>query len=1035
MVTTVDHTILAQLARFITYVLVNDSACVTNIIVPANTSIQQLLIVKTGLSAISFAKNDILYLLSIEEANLNHIPPTLGNLKNLSYIKINHTPLQQLDVSHFCHLPRLHVIDLCHNKIHLITGQQYPKCGPLLVEIWLANNRLKNLNLNVFVPFSNLEAFTVSNNMIETISGAFKNTQISEVSLSNNLISKLDLCEWSPMPYVTNLFMEHNKLTNVPKCLGRMPNLLVINLEHNQLQNVSIDELRELKQLELLRLSWNPIVSFAMHEHSLPPSLKELDIRHISLQFLNISPKVAQAVMIQTLFLVSIAVMHCSAFQFRCQQITKNYTCTITNYNPKLEGAFLFNHVPNQTDIIDFKNLIQATVGSMIFSNIPRSVGTISFSGSSTVRAMVVPRNISFTEIIATEPTMVRMRFERNCTLAKLFVMQSSMTAIPPTLINLPNLSFFKLSSSPIEQIYLDQFCNLSQLTALNFRYNLITTVTFRNGSATARCVTVLDKLLLSNNKIRSVNMTVFASMQELRIIDFEDNLIETVEGRFTNSKIASLILANNNLLTIDLCQWNTMPLINSFSLHKNSLQLLPKCLGRMPRVKFINFNHNKLTQITMDAFAMLKEIRSENCQNAIRPIVVGKEMVGETCASDLLGTRRKQRLYIILFKYYPLMIICFKPLPILGYKMVCKTAIKHHCFIDHLNPRMTKLSSLRANLPADVAFVQFRHLETSTIDHTIFNYLDHSVESVRIVDSRALLKLIVPANFTIKQLTVEKTHLAWIHFQANHAITGVWITWSYLYQIPPSLRNLKSLNYIQLKNSLVQHLNLDLLEWCSKLDSLDLTHNNIHTITTTLNDEQRRSLSLLNLSHNQLRIINLEVLSPLGWFKDVNLAHNKIELLVGRFASDYLSTLTLAHNRLKTLNFCQWKPMPSLQSISLASNELSHVPNCMNRLSGLSIICFSNNKLTSVSMDVFGEMHNLTDLDLTANRISLIKFREERYPKRLERLIFKSNKIECNNLGDLPFCPLDIEFEKSQNQSSWERTNVRFLKQLIVIT
>uniref|UniRef100_A0A182W7U5 Uncharacterized protein n=1 Tax=Anopheles minimus TaxID=112268 RepID=A0A182W7U5_9DIPT len=572
--TTVDHTILAQLAPFITYVRVNDSVCVTNVIVPGNTTIGQLFITKTRLSAISFEKNEILYLLSIEKAHLTHIPPTLTNLKNLSCIKINHTPLQQLDVSHFCHLLHLQIVDLNHNQIYFISGQQNTDCGPLLVEIWLTNNRLKKINPNVFVPFSRLESFTLSNNMIQTISGGLKNARISDLLLSHNVLSQLDLCEWTPIPNLTNLYIENNQLTNVPKCLERMSNLQVINLEHNQLQTVSIDVFRELKQLQYIRLSWNPIVWLEIHEHALPPSLRKVDVRY-------------------------------------------------------MEGAFLFNHVPEQTDIIDFKNLILAVVDGTIFSNIPPMVSTLSFSGSSAVRVIAVPKNISFTEIIATEPSLVRMRFEKNCTLLRLLVMQSSMATIPPTLVNLPNLTFVKLSSSFIEQINLEQFCNMPKLTSVNFRYNVITTISFRNSSATSRCGSALDKLILGNNKIRVVNMTVFASLRELRIIDFEDNLIEIVEGRFTNTKVASLILSNNNLLAIDLCQWDTMPLINSISFYKNSLQQIPKCLGRLPSLKFINFNQNKLTRITIEAFAMLKELRSLFfTNNAIRTIVTGRRPV-----------------------------------------------------------------------------------------------------------------------------------------------------------------------------------------------------------------------------------------------------------------------------------------------------------------------------------------------------------------------------------------------------------------------
>uniref|UniRef100_A0A182SUM9 Uncharacterized protein n=1 Tax=Anopheles maculatus TaxID=74869 RepID=A0A182SUM9_9DIPT len=103
--------------------------------------------------------------------------------------------------------------------------------------------------------------------------------------------------------------------------------------------------------------------------------------------------------------------------------------------------------------------------------------------------------------------------------------------------------------------------------------------------------------------------MAVFAGLRELEILDLDDNLIETIAGQFNNTNIKVVILTRNKLLTIDLCRWSTMPGMVSLSFNENSLQRVPKCLGRLPKVKYINFNHNQLTAIAIEAFAMLKEL------------------------------------------------------------------------------------------------------------------------------------------------------------------------------------------------------------------------------------------------------------------------------------------------------------------------------------------------------------------------------------------------------------------------------------------
>lgn len=242
---------------------------------------------------------------------------------------------------------------------------------------------------------------------------------------------------------------------------------------------------------------------------------------------------------------------------------------------------------------------------------------------SSSMRTLIVPNATSIKELIIEEPTLSRLHFLPNGTISKLYILRSSLTTIPLTLKNLPKLSVLKISQSPIEQIAFESLCNLSKLIGLNLKNNLIASLTFQASSPTSQCYASLKRASLRSNKLKHVNMTVFAAMRALEIIDLEYNQIEVVVGRLSNPKITTVILSNNNLFTINLCEWNTMPLINSFSLAVNSLSQIPQCLGRMRRVQFLNFNHNKLTRITIDSFVMLTELRSLYfSNNAIRTIV-----------------------------------------------------------------------------------------------------------------------------------------------------------------------------------------------------------------------------------------------------------------------------------------------------------------------------------------------------------------------------------------------------------------------------
>ncbi|XP_035916392.1 lumican-like [Anopheles stephensi] len=301
MAKTVDHTIFSNLEPKIKTVLITDSAAVSNVILPRNITVEHLYVVKTGLEAMRFEQNDVLSVLYVEKAPLSHVPPTLVNLRNLTYLKINHTPLEQLHLELFCSLRALMTVDLNHNKIHYLTGplQRSHECGPKLAMLMLGNNRLTTLHPHVFVPFGLLTSIKLSENMIETIAGGFKNTLVGQLALSDNMLLTFDLCDCVPMPNITFFEMDGNKLTHVPKCLERMPNVEVIILESNQLSAVSIAEFKGLQRLQHIRLAWNAIVSFTVHEHSLPPGLVGIDVRYNRLEHPNISQAVAQRVRIR----------------------------------------------------------------------------------------------------------------------------------------------------------------------------------------------------------------------------------------------------------------------------------------------------------------------------------------------------------------------------------------------------------------------------------------------------------------------------------------------------------------------------------------------------------------------------------------------------------------------------------------------------------------------------------------------------------------------------------------------------------------
>uniref|UniRef100_A0A182QZR0 Uncharacterized protein n=1 Tax=Anopheles farauti TaxID=69004 RepID=A0A182QZR0_9DIPT len=333
-------------------------------------------------------------------------------------------------------------------------------------------------------------------------------------------------------------------------------------------------------------------------------------------------------------------------------------------------------------------------------------------------------------------------------------------------------------------------------------------------------------------------------------------------------------------------------------------------------------------------------------------------------------------------------------------------------CTIDQLNPSTSNLTFLR-QLSSGAWLIKLTNLEASTLDQRLLKYIVKPVERMEIIDARTLQRILLPASFTIERLIIIKTSLSRIQIQENETIVSLIIMSSNLWKLPPSFRNLRNVTFIKIQLSYIQYLNLDLLQWCQRLEALDLKYNKIRTVTSSLGGPGRRKLSALFLSHNQLKMLNLEVLPPLGWFSLLDLSHNVLEGLVGRFVSEELSSLLLPNNHLTALDFCQWQPIPSLTSMSFESNNLTRTPNCMHHFPSLTYVSFAGNKITTLHVDVFATLHNLTLLDYSSNQISLIVFRQQQHPPRLAELILKDNQIDCKHLQPVvPFCTLDIDFQ-----------------------
>ncbi|XP_043086079.1 podocan isoform X1 [Puntigrus tetrazona] len=269
----------------------------------------------------------------IAEVTVEHLS-RLQQLETLN-LQNNRLTTQGLDDEGFNILERLSYLYLANNKLtaaprHLppslvsadFAANQltkiYPNTfgeKPALKSVYLHNNKLTDAGLpeNMFNGSDNLEILIMSsnflryvpkglptalyrlhlkNNKLEKIpAGAFDNLfHLRELYLQNNFLSNdgMDNETFSNLNSLEYLDLSNNNLTTVP--LGLPRNLILLHLEKNSIQSITINALTSTRNLEYLLLHNNRLRSRSIHPAAFQ-GLKRLHTVHMYNNLLERVPR------------------------------------------------------------------------------------------------------------------------------------------------------------------------------------------------------------------------------------------------------------------------------------------------------------------------------------------------------------------------------------------------------------------------------------------------------------------------------------------------------------------------------------------------------------------------------------------------------------------------------------------------------------------------------------------------------------------------------------------------------------------------
>ncbi|XP_040152002.1 leucine-rich repeat-containing protein let-4-like [Anopheles arabiensis] len=266
-----------------------ERSSVKKVVMPSAATISRLKLEKTYLSDITLeVGNEWLSFLTITDSRLKSVPGTIVHLVALEMLEISKSSIETVNLNLFSKLTQLRHLNLCDNKIlflHLsdAAGGNFAQ----LSDLFLSGNLLTTIDLSGFSNMKVLETLDLHSNRIRRVQGAMVSKNLKFLDLSENRIETLDCCEWN-ITSLNRFKLSSNELVTLPSCLPlTMPNVNYLIFQRNALTDgdswYSLFTLEGLLQLDI---SYNRLTKAVFDIVS--QSLLVLDLQNNNIKVLSV---------------------------------------------------------------------------------------------------------------------------------------------------------------------------------------------------------------------------------------------------------------------------------------------------------------------------------------------------------------------------------------------------------------------------------------------------------------------------------------------------------------------------------------------------------------------------------------------------------------------------------------------------------------------------------------------------------------------------------------------------------------------------
>ncbi|CAH1114704.1 unnamed protein product [Psylliodes chrysocephalus] len=866
----------------------------------------------------------------------------IGLERSLWELEISHCDLTIVPNRAIRYLQKLRRLDLSGNDINRISPEDWRGIERSLEVLILAENEINHVPTDSFSGLPNLETIDLSGNNLRNIDpSVFRDGmgRLAHLIFADNQLSSIPYQALQPLRLLKTLDLSYNRINKMEPSsepgvninLNYQLSLDTFKLDFNQITILEPMSFQYFNVLNKTYLDGNPIIT--LEENAFRQAkIKELYLRGCGLSEVN--PRAFEGLesFLEILDLSGNNISLLPEAVFNRFQI--------------LRTILLSDNVLHKINPLEDFNGFQFTLYNMDLSgNEKLQISLQDLRRLRNLRTLTISR--------LNQPTLSPDNFvEYGVDLEELNINFGNLQTIKSNAFqHVHGLKYLDLSENSIGTIENNAFVDIDHsLTRLKLSHGLSSSFSMLPTDA-IKVLTNLEKLDLSNNKIKTMPETSFHFLRELKKLELQDNMIESIhKGTFQgdiHKDLEEIYLSFNYIKTIGQHTFVYLPKLEQLHLDDNRIESLDRrAFMNLENIKRLNLKGNKISSVSYEAFQNLPELEDlDMSYNQLKSF--------DFTVFDQVGT-------LSIFK---------------------------------VNMSHNTLRDLFVNIPANFeanAGIGSIHSNIKILDLSFNNISSISKQFFRPVEL-SMTHLYLSHNNILnasRDVFGSLRHLQWLDISHNG-----------MYEMDFDMfRNTKKLQVLIASHNRIADVSNDLFRFLSNLRIVDLSHNRLRALPDNLFREE--GLERLDLSHNMLSKLPLTSMSvatamtvcelDLSWNSISSVAHGG---LLTRFRK--LNFLDLSYNRLAQIDSGTFKGLPRLSYLDLSHNsQLALEPNGLS-FQGLEYTLL-HLKLDNVSLSLLPTLPtpNLISLSLSHNSLPTMPPEMATNLTKLQRLNLDSNDL-----------------------------------------